>query len=57
MKRVERRGTIDPAALGPHNISPPPAHEREPERVSAAVTLPARLPPAPELARGAPLLA
>ncbi|VDC01001.1 unnamed protein product [Peniophora sp. CBMAI 1063] len=58
MKRVERRGTMDPIALGPHNISPPPSgiHEREPERVSAAVTLPARLPGAPELARISPLL-
>ncbi|KZV62985.1 hypothetical protein PENSPDRAFT_670009 [Peniophora sp. CONT] len=58
MKRVERRGTMDPAALGPHNVSPPPAHEREPERVSAAATLPARLPPAPapDFTRVSPLL-
>lgn len=57
MKRVERRGTMDPAALGPHNVSPPPpTHEREPERITTAATLPARLPPAPELARTSPLL-
>lgn len=57
MKRVERRGTIDPATLGPHNVSPPPPpREREPERVTAAVTLPARLPPAAELVRSSPLL-
>lgn len=57
MKRVERLGTMDPAARGPHNISPPPAHERDPERITAAATLPARLPPAPELPRSSPLLA
>ncbi|KZV63720.1 hypothetical protein PENSPDRAFT_657079 [Peniophora sp. CONT] len=54
IKRVERRGTLDPAALGPHPVSPPPPpHEREaqPERITAAKTLPAHLPPPPSPAQ------
>ena len=47
IKRVERRGTLDPASLGPHPVSPPPpAHDSQSERITAAKTLPAHLAPA-----------
>ncbi|VDB97601.1 unnamed protein product [Peniophora sp. CBMAI 1063] len=57
IKRVERRGTLDPASLGPHPSSPPPhAHSREspPSRLTAAVTLPAHLAPKIEPERTPP---
>lgn len=52
-----RRVSRDVGPLAPHNVSPPPpAHEPEPERITAAVTFRARLSPtpAPEITRSSP---